>query len=148
MNAFVFPPTVSHVKQAMLFLKRGTGHIMTKHWFLNRHAELVAQVSRSSDKRPTKASDPESIRTHFSRVQQARLKYGITGLAISPLWGVLGISNKIKKWHSMYNMDEMGLQPGIPGKAKNICVTGVGDDRQDGNRWPSTGAYCSANTLW
>ena len=109
MEEFGFPPRVSHVKEAINLLKGGTGEYTDKigrnylTWFLDRHLQLVAKLSSTFYKRRIKASQPDTIRKHFSRIQQARLKYNITN-------------------SNLYNMDEKGFRQGISDKAKVICV--------------------------
>lgn len=109
MEEFGFPPRISHVKEAISLLKGGSGgyndkigrNYLTR--FLDRHPELVAKLSSSFDKRQIKASDPGTIRTHFTRIQQARTKYNIVD-------------------SNMYNMDEKGFRQGISDKAKVMCL--------------------------
>ena len=119
------PPRVSHVKEAIILLKGGTKgyneeigrNYLTR--FLDWHPDLVAKLSSSFDKQRMKASASETIRTHFSRVQQTQMKYNITNA-------------------NMYNMDEKGFRQGISDKAKVICVRrehGMsGKMATDGNR--------------
>ena len=74
MEEFGFPPRVSHVKEAISLLKGGTGEYTDKIGrnyltrFLDRHPDLVAKLSSSFDKRHMKASQPETIRKHFSHI--------------------------------------------------------------------------------
>jgi len=106
---FVFAPSVSHVKEAIVLPKSGTGDYheeigrayLTR--FVGRNPGLVANLSSSFDKRRMKGSSPETIGTHFSGVQQPRLKYNITNA-------------------NVYNIDEKGLRQGMSDEAKIISV--------------------------
>ena len=125
MEEFGFPPRISHVKEAISLLKGGVGGYTGKigrnylSRFLDRHPELVAKLSSSFDKRRIKASNPETIRSHFSRIQQARMKENILE-------------------SNMYHMDEKGFRQGISDRAKVICVRRDRDlqlERETNRKW-------------
>ena len=63
----------------------------------------MARLGSAFNKRRMKACDRETIRTQFSRVQQALMKYNITD-------------------PNMYNMDEKRFRQAISDKEKVICV--------------------------
>jgi len=78
-----FPPRIAHVKEAVTLLKGKEWNeksTVGRNWitrFLNRHPELVSKLSSQFDKKRINASDPNFIRSHFTKLQQLRCLYNI-----------------------------------------------------------------------